>query len=54
MRDFVHRLSKDEEGGSLLEYTVLVGIMLVTVIATIIVVGQWVSLQWRPIVGIFQ
>jgi pilus assembly protein Flp/PilA len=39
-------LVKDEEGAALIEYTVLLGILVVTVIATIIAVGTWVNTQW--------
>jgi pilus assembly protein Flp/PilA len=45
----IRRLIKDEEGASLLEYTVLLGIMLVAVIATIVLVGRWVGLQWTTL-----
>jgi pilus assembly protein Flp/PilA len=40
------KFGKDEEGAALIEYTVLLGIMLVAVIATIITVGGWISGQW--------
>ena len=39
-------LIKDEEGAALIEYTVLLGIMLVAVIATIVLVGGWISDKW--------
>src|ERR1700735_1466723 len=37
---------KDEDGAALIEYTVLLGILLIAVIATIGLVGTWVSKQW--------
>jgi pilus assembly protein Flp/PilA len=40
--DFV----KDENGAALIEYTVLLGILLIAVVATIGLVGTWVSKQW--------
>ncbi len=43
------KLGKDEEGAALIEYTVLLGIMLVAVIATIVLVGTWVSGQWTTL-----
>ena len=52
MRKFVGTLTKfgkDEEGAALIEYTVLLGIMLVAVIATIVLVGTWVSGQWTAL-----
>jgi pilus assembly protein Flp/PilA len=39
-------LIKDEEGAALIEYTVLLGILVVAVIVTIIAVGTWVNGQW--------
>ncbi len=42
----VKRLGPDEEGAALIEYTVLLGILLVAVIATIGWVGGWVGGQW--------
>jgi pilus assembly protein Flp/PilA len=43
------KLGKDEEGAALIEYTVLLGIMLVAVIATIVLVGSWIALQWTAL-----
>jgi pilus assembly protein Flp/PilA len=40
------RFLKDEDGAALIEYTVLLGILLIAVIATIGLVGTWVSKQW--------
>ena len=37
---------KDEDGAALIEYTVLLGVLLIAVIATIGLVGTWVSKQW--------
>jgi pilus assembly protein Flp/PilA len=37
---------KDEDGAALIEYTVLLGVLLIAVIATIGLVGAWVSKQW--------
>jgi pilus assembly protein Flp/PilA len=45
----VRRLGKDEEGASLIEYTVLLGILLVAVIATIGAVGTWVNNKWHTL-----
>jgi pilus assembly protein Flp/PilA len=44
--NLVKRLVADEEGAALIEYTVLLGIMLIAVIATIIAVGGWVGNKW--------
>jgi pilus assembly protein Flp/PilA len=42
----LRRLGKDEEGAALIEYTVLLGILVVAVIATIIAVGGWINNRW--------
>jgi pilus assembly protein Flp/PilA len=42
-------LAKDEDGAALVEYTVLLGIMLVTVVATIGLVGGWVNTKWTAL-----
>ena len=44
--NLLRRLGKDEDGASLIEYTVLVGILLIAVIATIGTVGTWINGQW--------
>jgi pilus assembly protein Flp/PilA len=40
---------EDEDGAALIEYTVLIGLMLVGVIATITLVGTWVGTQWTTL-----
>jgi len=44
-KKFVH----DEEGAALVEYTVLLGVMLVAVVATIGLVGGWVNTKWTAL-----
>jgi pilus assembly protein Flp/PilA len=43
------RLARDEEGAALVEYTVLLGIMLVAVITTIGLVGGWMTTKWTAL-----
>jgi pilus assembly protein Flp/PilA len=43
------RFEKDEDAAALIEYTVLLGILLVAVIAIIVFVGGWVSGQWSSL-----
>jgi pilus assembly protein Flp/PilA len=43
------RLSADEDGAALVEYTVLLGVMLVAVISTIVLVGGWVNTKWSAL-----
>ena len=45
----IKRLGKDEEGAALVEYTVLLGVMLVAVISTIVLVGGWVNTKWAAL-----
>jgi len=40
------QFANDEDGAALIEYTVLLGIMLVAVVATIGLVGTWIGGQW--------
>ena len=47
----VRRLGKDEEGAALIEYTVLLGILLIAVIATIGLVGVWINGKWSALQG---
>ena len=39
-------LSRDERGATLVEYTILVGLLAATVIVTIRFVGDWVTDKW--------
>ena len=49
MRKLINRFRRDEEGAALVEYTVLLGIMLVAVISTIVLVGGWVNTKWTAL-----
>ncbi len=42
----LQRLTSDEEGAALIEYTVLLGILVVAVIGIIVAVGTWVNGTW--------
>ena len=44
--EFITQIRSDENGASLIEYTVLLAILLVAVIAIIAGVGKWISTQW--------
>ena len=45
----VRRLGKDEEGASLIEYTVLLAILLIAVIGIITAVGVWINGKWAAL-----
>ena len=47
--NLLRRLGKDEDGAALIEYTVLLGILLIAVVATIGAVGTWINGQWTAL-----
>ena len=51
LKNDAFRLKKDEDGAALIEYTVLLGILLVAVIAIIGLVGTWINGQWNALQG---
>ena len=46
---FIETFRKDEDGAALVEYTVLLGVLLVAVIATIVAVGGWINGKWTAL-----
>ena len=48
-KSVLNRLKKDEGGAALIEYTVLLGVLLIAVIAVIVAVGHWISGQWSTL-----
>jgi pilus assembly protein Flp/PilA len=46
MRNLIAKFGREEDGAAMVEYTVLLGIITVATIATIILVGGWVSGKW--------
>jgi pilus assembly protein Flp/PilA len=49
MLTLMKRLGKEEEGAALVEYSVLLGVMLVAVIGTIVLVGGWINTKWTAL-----
>ncbi len=49
--NLLRRLGNDEEGAALIEYTVLLGILLIAVIVTIGLVGTWINTKWTALQG---
>jgi len=45
----LEKFRHDDSGAALIEYTVLLGILLVAVIATIGLVGTWINGQWTAL-----
>jgi len=46
----VKDFARDERGASLLEYSILLGIITVAVIGSVFSVGGWVSARWAALV----
>ena len=51
LKNDAFRFKKDEDGAALIEYTVLLGILLVAVVAIIGLVGTWINGQWNALQG---
>jgi pilus assembly protein Flp/PilA len=47
--NLIKQLKQDEDGASLIEYTVLLAILLVAVIAIITAVGTWINGKWSAL-----
>jgi pilus assembly protein Flp/PilA len=47
--NLIRRLAEDQEGASLIEYTALIAILLVAVIAVITAVGAWINNKWTAL-----
>jgi len=45
----LRKFGRDESGAALIEYTVLLGILVVAVVATIGAVGTWINGQWTTL-----
>ena len=45
----MQKLGRDEDGAALIEYTVLLGILLIAVIASIGAVGTYVNGRWNTL-----
>jgi pilus assembly protein Flp/PilA len=50
-KHLVRRLAKDEHGAALIEYTVVLGLLVVVVLAAVIAVGNWVNGIWTTVNG---
>ena len=47
--NLVNKLRKDQDGAAMIEYTTLLGIMVVAVFATIHLVGMWIASHWTTV-----
>jgi pilus assembly protein Flp/PilA len=54
LADLVKKFARDERGASLLEYTILIGIITVAVIGSIATTGTFVSTKWTALTTALQ
>jgi pilus assembly protein Flp/PilA len=47
--NLIKRFAADEEGTALMEYTILLGILVVAVITIITTLGGWIHTQWQTL-----
>ena len=52
LRGFFARLRKDDDGASLIEYSILIGLISALAVASILTMGEWVASQWALIVSV--
>jgi pilus assembly protein Flp/PilA len=45
----LNSFKKDVSGAALVEYSLLIGLITVAVVATIVVIGGWVATQWTDL-----
>lgn len=48
---FFARLRKDEKGATMIEYSILIGIITVLAIVSITLMGEYVASQWAQLVS---
>jgi pilus assembly protein Flp/PilA len=48
-KNLVGRLARNEHGAALIEYTVIIGILIVAVLGLVIAVGNWVNGIWTTV-----
>ena len=49
LKTLMTNLRKDESGAAMVEYTILLGILAAAVVATVILVGSWLSTKWTAL-----
>jgi pilus assembly protein Flp/PilA len=47
----VRKLHDDKSGASMIEYSVLIGVILAVSVATVVAVGTWSGTQWTNLQG---
>ncbi|WP_394885852.1 Flp family type IVb pilin (plasmid) [Mesorhizobium sp. AaZ16] len=46
MKNLLAKFIADEDGAAMVEYTILIGMITVAVIASIVIVAAWVTARW--------
>ena len=46
------RVRKDEKGATLIEYSILIGLISALAVASILLMGKWVASQWALLVNV--
>jgi pilus assembly protein Flp/PilA len=49
VKTFAERFSLDEDGVTMLEYTILIGIITIAVIGSVAFAGTWVAGKWTAL-----
>lgn len=49
LKNLLARVRKDEKGATMVEYSILIGLITAAVIAAIVFVGGWVGTQWSDL-----
>ena len=44
-----HSFKNDKSGAALVEYSLLIGLITVAVVATVVLVGTWISGKWTAL-----
>jgi pilus assembly protein Flp/PilA len=49
---FLARLRGNEKGASLIEYSILIGLISALAIGSVLLMGEWVASQWAYLVSV--
>lgn len=48
-KSLIQDLKEAKEGATIIEYSLLIGLLTVAVVATVALVGPWLALQWTTL-----
>lgn len=48
---FTRSLAKNDDGATMIEYSLLIGLITVAMIASLTVIGPWIAQQWQALQG---